>query len=123
MEKFITFCKLYRTEVLFALLTILLISVFVFCWFQFNKWIVFLCGAIAICLEMCVTFFLSYLPIRNYQSFRKAHYLCFVLWSLVFALSIILSEAPSKDILLLSTVSTMAFCALFTDLAIAVHLS
>jgi len=121
MKNLIVFCKSYLAEILFASLILLLICGFTACWFKSTGFVVGICGAMAMVLEGCIAFGLSHLPVHS-QSFRITLYSCFILWISVFIIGIIFSAQPNKELLALGTLSGVAFCALFSDLAVNTHL-
>jgi len=123
MKKFIAFCKSYLAEILFAVLTLLLICGFIACWLKSTGFVVGLCGAMAMVLEICIAFGLSHLPLHHCRAFKITHYLCFILWAAVFVIGIIFSAQANKELLTLGTLSGVAFCVLFADLAVTAHLS
>ncbi len=121
MKNFITFCKSYLAEILFVFLTLLLICGFAMCWLFSTGTVVGICGVGAMVLEMCIAFGLSHLPLHS-QSFRITLYLGFILWIPVFIIGIILSSQANKLLLAIATLSSIAFCALYSDLAVNAHL-
>lgn len=121
MKKSIAFCKSHLAEILFAFLTLLLICGFTVCWLKSTGFVVGICGAIAMVLEICIAYGLSHLPLHH-QSFKIVLYLCFVLWIPVFIIGIILSTQASKELLTMATLSSVVFCALFSDMVVSVHL-
>lgn len=122
MKNFITFCKSYLAEILFVFLTLLLICGFAMCWLFSSGTVVGICGVGAMVLEMCIAFGLSHLPLHHRLSFKITHYLCFILWALAFIIGIILSSQANKLLLALAALSSVAFCAMFSDLAVNAHL-
>lgn len=119
MKKYITFCKSYLTEILFVLLTILLIGGFIICWRQFDGWAVGICGAMAMLIEMCIAVLLS----RDCRSFKITHYVCFVLLAVVFVTGIVLSADSNKGISIIFVLAIVAFCSLFSDFAAVTYFS